>query len=108
MKVINRIKANQDFAFTIKNGRKYRADSFNIYVVKNQLNHSRVGISVSKKIGNAVIRNRIKRQLRAMFNSLLDYNAYSLDLAIVVNRSFLELTFQENSTLLKNTLGKIL
>lgn len=107
MKVVNRIKANEDFAFTIKNGRKFRAESFVIYVTKNDLNYTRVGLSVSKKLGDAVIRNRLKRQLRAMCDSLLDYNAYSLDLAIVARRSILDYTFQENSNLLKDLLGKV-
>ena len=108
MKVVNRIKANEDFAFTIKNGRKLRADSFVIYFTKNDLNYMRIGVSVSKKLGDAVTRNRIKRQLRAMCDSLIDYNTNSLDLAIVARRSYLELSYQENSNLLKELLNKVL
>lgn len=108
MKVVNRIKRNEDFAYTIKNGRSIRADSFTLYVSKNELNYIRVGISVSKKVGNAVCRNRIKRQIRAICDSLIDYNNSSIDLAIVVRRSYLEKDFEQNSLLLKKELSKIL
>ena len=108
MKKINRITANEDFAKTIKKGESIRADSFILHVRKNDLNYTRVGISVSKKLGDAVCRNRIKRQIRAMCDSLIDYNTTSIDLAIVTRRSYLDRNFEENSSLLKKFLSKVL
>lgn len=108
MKKLNRIKANEDFAKAIKKGESIRADSFILHVRKNDLNYTRVGISVSKKLGDAVCRNRTKRQIRAMCDSLIDYNAKNIDLAIVVRRSYLDRTFEENSMLLKKYLSKVL
>lgn len=108
MKVINRIKENNDFAYTIKNSKTIRADSYSIHMTKNEFNLVRVGISVSKKVGNAVCRNRIKRQVRAICDSLIDYNKHSIDLVIIVRRSYLEKTFLENSQLLKQNISNLL
>ena len=107
MKVINRIKANEDFALAIKNGRSLKSDSFTIHYYKNQLERIRVGISVSKKVGNAVTRNRTKRQIRAMCDSIFDYNSQSLDIVIIAKVGFLEKNFWENKESLFNLLNSV-
>ena len=86
MKVVNRIKANKDFALAIKNGKSLRTQSYFFHIYKNDFNHIRVGISVSKKLGNAVTRNRIKRQVRAICDGVIDYNSDSYDIVIVVKQ----------------------
>ena len=108
MKVVNRVKANQDFALTIKNGRSLKTQSYTICYIKNEHAYTRVGISVSKKIGNAVIRNRIKRQIRAMCDSLIDYKLNSLDIVLIVKSGFCERNFHENKQILQDSLGVIL
>ena len=105
MKVVNRIKANEDFALAIKTGRTIRADSFLLHVKKNDFPHTRVGISVSKKLGDSVTRNKIKRQIRAMCDDLIEYDKTSLDVVIIVRRSYLDKTYNENYNVLKNFLS---
>lgn len=96
MKVINRIKANEDFALAIKNGKTYQASSYRLHVRKNEFEHTRVGISVSKKIGNAVVRSRVKRQIRAICDSVIQYDKQALDIVIIAKSNFLEKSFQDN------------
>ena len=105
MKIVNRIKKNEDFALTIKNGRVFHNSSFTIYVCLNSLNHFRVGISVSKKVGDAVTRNRIKRQVRAICDDLLDYNQGSSDIVIIIRPKFLEKDFWANRDKLQELLN---
>ncbi|WP_182696634.1 ribonuclease P protein component [Staphylococcus saprophyticus] len=63
-----RIKKNSDFQFIYKKGKSVANRQFVIYTEPNKaLNHFRLGISVSKKLGNAVVRNRIKRAIRENF-----------------------------------------
>ena len=98
MKVINRIKKSDDFLLTIKKGRVVRSDIFTIHVAGNKLAYTRVGLSVSTKLGNAVTRNRIKRQVRAMCDSLIDYNKQSLDIVIIVRKPYLDGKFDDNKS----------
>ena len=103
MKIVNRIKANDDFATTIKKGRTQRDQSYVIHYCTNSLNYTRVGISVSSKLGNAVVRNHIKRQIRSMCDELIDYNQ-SLDIVIVAKQGFLDNSYDDN----KQSLTKLL
>ena len=105
MKIINRIKANDDFATTIKKGKAQRDQSYVIHYRINELNYARVGISVSSKIGNAVARNHIKRQIRSMCDELIDYKNQTLDIVIVVKQGFLSRTFDDNKQSLRKLLN---
>ena len=105
MKIINRIKASDDFATTIKKGKAQRDQSFVIHYRTNEFEYTRVGISVSSKIGNAVVRNHIKRQIRSMCDELIDYNNQHTDIVIVVKQGFLNRTFDDNKMSLKQLLN---
>lgn len=104
MKVINRIKANEDFALTIKTGKTLQNDSYRLHIARNDLGHTRVGVSVSKKLGNAVVRNRVKRQIRAICDSVIDYNEQALDIVVIAKANFLNKTFAAN----KSSFGDLL
>lgn len=73
------LRKNKDFQAVFKNG-KSRANKYLVlYVLENRSDKNRIGISVSKKVGNSVIRHRIKRLVKEsyrlhenMFNSGLD------------------------------------
>ena len=105
MKVINRIKATDDFALTIKKGKAQRNQSFVIHYRNNEFQYARVGISVSSKLGNAVVRNHIKRQVRSMCDELIDYQNQHTDIVIVVKQGFLNHSFDDNKMSLKELLN---
>lgn len=104
MKIVNRIKKSKDFAYTIKKGRGIRSGSFVIHTKDSSLSYTRVGVSVSSKLGNAVTRNRIKRQIRAMCGELIDFSKQSLDIVIIAKPGFLTSSYQDNKQLLKELL----
>ena len=62
-----RIKKNTDFQTIYKRGKSVANRQFVVYTYNSNKNHFRLGISVSKKLGNAVTRNRIKRAIRENF-----------------------------------------
>ena len=102
MKLINRIRKNNDFGVAINNGHATRLPSYLIFKKETELGYTRVGLSVSKKLGGAVIRNRIKRQVRAICQEVLDFNKHSLDIVIIVKQPFLEKTFDDNKSQLSD------
>ena len=107
MKVINRIKDNQEFVSTVRKGNVLKHSPFIVHFIKNEKNVCRIGLSVSKKIGNAVIRNRVKRQTRAMCDSLVNYTSHTFDVVIVIKAEFLNNSFDDNKNILNDLLSKI-
>ena len=105
MNVINRIKASDDFALAIKKGKAQRNQSFVIHYRPNEFNYTRVGISVSSKLGNAVVRNNVKRQIRSMCDSLIEYNSQSFDIVIIAKSNFLTRSFDDNKQSLQELLN---
>ena len=70
MKKRYRIKKEKDFKLIFKRGKSYANRQFVVYLKDNdEIPHLRLGISVSKKLGNAVKRNQIKRRIRAFYQN---------------------------------------
>lgn len=108
MKKKFRIKKNSDFKKIISRKKMLVDPNFTFYFLNNKIDHMRVGFSVSKKIGNAVVRNKIKRQLRMMAQRHLDLNK-SIDLIIMCRPNYLDYTFlniENNFIKLSNKLNK--
>lgn len=106
MKVENRIKKNIEFNKVIENGTLSRTDSLTMYFMKNDYGRLRIGISVPRKSGNAVIRNKIKRQIRAIIAQNANYEL-SYDLVIVVRKQYDVQTFVKTKDELIYLLGKV-
>ena len=65
------MKRHKEFRFTYRTGRQVGGGSFVLVTARNRKDKVQVGFSVSKKIGNSVMRNRAKRRLKACFSPLL-------------------------------------
>ncbi|MGN0468138.1 MAG: ribonuclease P protein component [Acutalibacteraceae bacterium] len=68
------LKQNKDFLRLYYRGKSCAKPSLVVYAGKNRLGVLRVGITTSKKIGNAVERNRSRRVIRAAWQSVLKEN----------------------------------
>lgn len=68
MKKKNIVKNNRDFQRIIHNNKPYKYKDYVIYMERIEEGEYHFGISVSKKLGNAVIRNKLKRQIRAIIH----------------------------------------
>lgn len=64
---VETLKKNSDFKRAYKRGKSYTNPALVVYTVKNRAGLCRVGITASKKIGNAVERNRARRVIREAF-----------------------------------------
>ena len=67
----------------------------------------RIGISVSKKLGKAVIRNKIKRQVRMMLQQTINFDD-NYDYIVIIRNKYLDLDFNSNLNELKYLYKKIL
>lgn len=93
MKKKNIIRKNLDFDRIIKNNRSYKYKDYIIYVERTDNEDYHFGLSVGKKIGNAVTRNKIKRQLK----TIIDEKNYEkgINCIIIVRKGVLKKSFIE-------------
>lgn len=111
MKKGYRIKKNTEFQAVFKKGRSVANRQFVIYILdKDQQENFRIGLSVSKKIGNAVTRNRVKRYIRQVFHELEDQIKDHKDYVIIARKPVADMNYHEVRKSLEHVLkvGKVL
>ena len=92
----NRLKKKKDFEKVFNHGRIYRQDFLLLKLLKNDLEFSRIGFIVSKKISNkAVVRNKVKRRLRDIVRKKISDMKNNNDIIIIALQGIQEKTFQE-------------
>ncbi|WP_391206048.1 ribonuclease P protein component [Psychrobacillus sp. L4] len=99
-----RIKKNLEFQTIFKKGKSYANRQFVVYCLEKEQNNFRVGLSVSKKVGNAVVRNRIKRYIRQTFLELKDQVSPTKDYIIIARNPAAKLDFHETKKSLEHVL----
>jgi ribonuclease P protein component len=82
-----RLKKSWEFQRAYKKGKKYWNTYFVIYVHRTQLSQPRLGITVSKKVGKSVQRNRVKRLIREAFRMLKLQLLPQYDIVVVGRKS---------------------
>ena len=94
MKKIEIIKSSGEYTEIINTSKSKKSKYFSIYYRKNN-NSNRYGITVPKKTGTAVIRNKIKRRIKNIIdnNKKIVHNGY--DYVIIIKKWILELTYEE-------------
>lgn len=105
MKKINILKNSRDFDRIIKNNKPYKYKDYIIFLERETSDVYKFGISVGKKIGNAVRRNKVKRQLK----SIIDKKDYqnNFNCIIIVGKGINEKSFKEMEDNLFNVLNKL-
>ena len=83
MKHSQSLKKNADFQNVYKCGKSFANKYLVMYVKENDLNVNRIGISVSKKVGNSVVRHRVKRLILESYRLHEDMFNSSLDMVII-------------------------
>lgn len=96
MKKSNIVKKNEDFRRIILNNKPIKMELFNIYKERTNEETYRFGISVSKKVGNAVTRNKLKRQLKSIIDKKNYQNGFNC--IIIIKRAIIlhEYVYIEN------------
>ncbi len=89
------VKNNRDFEKIINKGKCIKNNEYIIYYQDNDLEFDRFGISVSKKIGNAVKRNYYKRIIRNICDKSKNIYSNGKDYIIIMRKGLKELNFKE-------------
>ena len=95
MKKNFRVKREKDFKAIFKEGTSFANRKFVIYQLDNQKKHFRVGLSVSKKLGNAVTRNQIKRRIRHILQNAKVGIAEDVDFVVIARKGVETLGYAE-------------
>jgi len=90
-----KLKKRWEFQRAYQKGNKYWNRYFVIYVFHNHFNNLRLGITVSKKVGKSVQRNRVKRLIRESFRQLRPRIKTEYDIVVVGRTPARRLTCQE-------------
>ena len=89
------LKKNQDFRNVYENGRSYADKYLVMYVMENNKNINRLGISASKKVGNSVVRHRFARLVRESYRLHENIFNSGLDIVVVARKSAASVGFFE-------------
>lgn len=106
MKKEFRVRKNEEFSKIIAVRHSLGSGSFVVYSSPAVLDHARVGLSVSKKLGNAVCRNKIKRQIRMMLQQVFDFENCRFDLIVIARKSYLDKSYDDNRKDLEKLIKK--
>ena len=105
MKKNNILKESRDFDRIIKNNKPYKYKDYIIFIERDTNSNYKFGISVGKKVGNAVIRNKTKRRIKAIIDKK-DYQN-NFNCIIIVGRGVNDKSFSEMENNLMTALKNI-
>lgn len=104
MKFSESLKKNQQFREVYKKGRSLANKYLVIYVLENNQNRNYLGISVSKKVGNSVVRHRLARLIRESYRLHEDMFNSGLNIVVVVRNSADHISYHEMESALLHLL----
>lgn len=101
----NRLKKRKEFAYIYKKGNKVHGRGMSVFFVASKYPTPRVGFSVSNKIGKAIIRNRIKRQLRHIIRDFIP-SIHHYNLVILAHAEILDMDYSSMHSTIQKLLTK--
>lgn len=86
MKKTIMIKKNYEFKNLFSKGKFYYGENIHMYIKDNKSNNNKLGIAISKKQGNAVNRNKIKRLIRENYKIYEEKIKVGMSILIIINK----------------------
>jgi ribonuclease P protein component len=102
-----RLTDSPEFERVYRQGTAYRGRLFSVHAFPNEHGTPRLGLSISRKVGNAVTRNAVRRRLREVFYSCISELSGNLDLVVSARPAAAEATFEELREEFSRSLGRV-
>ena len=99
------LKKNRDFRTVYRDGKSYANRLLVMYTLKNDSDRNRLGISVSKKVGNSVVRHHITRLVRESYRLQEEMFNSGLDIVVVVRNRARDCSYHEINDALLHLAG---
>ena len=106
MKFSDSLKKNRDFQNVYNNGKSYANRLLVMYIYENHTQENRLGISVSKKVGNSVIRHHLTRLIRESYRLHEDVFNSGLDIVVIARVTARNASYHEIESALMH-LGRL-
>ncbi len=100
MKFSESLKKNSDFQKVYRQGKSYVNRYLVMYVLENHTEGNRLGISVSKKVGNSVIRHHLTRLIRESYRLHEDMFNNGLDIVVIARSTARDISYHETESAL--------
>ena len=89
------LKRNKDFQYVYKNGKSLANKYLIMYVLENNQSINHIGISVSKKVGNSIVRHRVTRLIRESYRLHEDIFNSGLDIVVIDRNNASDISYAE-------------
>lgn len=100
------LKKNYQFRFVYNRGKSLANKYLVMYVIKNETKQNKLGISVSKKVGNSVVRSRVTRLIRESYRLNEKYINSGYDIVIIARNSTNGILYSDMNKSLRHLFSK--
>ena len=102
------LKKDSDFRKVYKHGKSFANRNLVMYILDNKSDSTRVGISVSKKVGNAINRNKIRRRIKESYRLNIDANVkYGYDIVFIARVAIKEADYKDIEKSMTHLIRKV-
>jgi ribonuclease P protein component len=105
MKYSDSLKKNRDFQKVYRQGKSYANRFFVMYVLANNTESNRLGISVSRKVGNSIVRHHVTRLVRESYRLHEEMFAPGLDIVVIARGTAKDITYHQTESALLHLAG---
>ena len=95
MDKIYKLRNNMEFKKVYNGGKNYWNRYLVLYVRKNNMINSRVGYSITKKIGNSVVRNKVRRRMKEIYRLKFNNIKEGYDLIFIPKKNIVDISYKE-------------